>query len=436
MLNQSRSLLLIFTLLLFGCQKTAEPTATPTAAPAEISETALAAPTALAADPSGTPSSLYLPLTSSGQTSDTAAATTAPTDTPSFPIYQGTPISRSDFGIQVHLHQENIPRIFDHLQALGAGWVKAQVSWKLYQPYPDSYSEERFTELDNLVATAAARGISVLLSVSKAPEWSRPTTELDGPPIDYALYEGFMRYLAERYQGRVKAYELWNEPNLQREWNGTPLSGADFVTLMKLGAAGVRAGDAGAILISGAPATTGINDRIAAIDDRIYFREMINAGAADVVDAVGVHPYGWANPPDSSAAAPDAAAVSHNNHPSFFFKDTLLDYLSILKENGVEKPLWITEFGWGSFNRLEAAPPANAEFMSAVTEWQQAVYTLRAYQLAAEWDFVGPTILWNLNFGPLLGDAYSETGYSILRPDGSRRIVYLALEAMEKSADP
>lgn len=436
MLNQTRMLLLTITLLLFGCQKTADQPATPTAAPAAISESTRAAPTALPEAAAGTPSSLYLPLTSSGQGTSTAAPTTAPTVTPSYPIYEGAPISRNDFGVQIHLHQEDIPRLLAHLQSLGAGWVKVQVSWKLYQPYPDSYSVERFAELDNLVAAAADRNIAVLFSVSKAPEWSRPTTELDGPPIDYTLFEGFMRYLAERYQGRVKGYELWNEPNLQREWNGTPLSGADFVSLMSMGAAGVRAGDAKAILISGAPATTGINDQIAAIDDRVYFRDMINAGAADVVDAVGVHPYGWANPPDSSAAAPDAAAISHNNHPSFFFKDTLLDYRSILDQNGVDKPLWVTEFGWGSFDHLDASPPANAEFMTSVTEWQQAVYTLRAYQMAAEWDWIGPLILWNLNFGPLLGDAYSETGYSILRPDGSQRPVYLALEAMAKREEP
>ncbi len=325
-----------------------------------------------------------------------------------------------------------------HLDALDVGWVKVQVSWKLYQPYPDAYAEDRFAELDALVEAAAANDIRVLLSVSKAPEWSRPTTEMDGPPADYALYNQFMNFLANRYKDRVAAYELWNEPNLQREWNGSPLNAADLTRLIASGAAGVRAAGSSATLISAAPATTGINDGLTAIDDRLFLRGMLDAGIAQVVDGIGVHPYGWANPPDSSFAAPDPSVPTHNDHPSFFFQDTIADYQAMLAEYGAGSPLWVTEFGWGSFDQLSddegdpARPPQGAEFMSDVTEWEQAVYLLRALELGAE-NSVGPMIIWNLNFGPLLGHEYSETGYSILRPDGTRRPAYRSLENANKA---
>ena len=206
------------------------------------------------------------------------------------------------------------------------GWVKVQVSWKLYQPAPDQYSEERFGDLDKLVQAAQANNISVLLSVAKAPEWSRPTTELDGPPSNNDRFRQFMQALAQRYQGKVAAYELWNEPNLQREWNGGPLDAAALVALIQAGAEGIRTADPTALVISGAPAVTGINDGIVAIDDRVYFRAMLAAGVAELVDGFAVHPYGWANPPDTTVANPDTAVPSHNNHPSFFFQDTLQDY--------------------------------------------------------------------------------------------------------------
>jgi hypothetical protein len=156
---------------------------------------------------------------------------------------------------------------------------------------------------------------------------------------------------------------------------------------------------------------------------------MLATGVCDLVDAIGAHPYGWANPPDSRVGAPDPAIPSHNDHPSFFFQDTLFDYRAIIDEFGIDKPLWVTEFGWGSFAGFNAPPPEGVEFMAAVSEWQQAAYTLRAYELANEWEWVGPMILWNLNFGPLLGVQYSEAGFSILRPDGSARPVYRALAA-------
>ncbi len=192
----------------------------------------------------------------------TETATAAATTTPAFPRYAGAPLDGDLMGAQIHIHGEDIREMMGHLRALGMGWVKVQVSWKLYESAPGQYTEDRLRELDRLVEAAAANDIKVLLSVSKAPEWSRPTTELDGPPLDYDLYAGFMNFLAGRYQGRVAAYELWNEPNLQREWNGFPLNTADLVRLTAAGAAGVRAADPAAILISAAPATTGINDGV------------------------------------------------------------------------------------------------------------------------------------------------------------------------------
>lgn len=363
----------------------------------------------------------------------TATATPPPTETPpAYPTYAGPPLARNLLGIQLHIHREDYDVLFDWLEELPVGWVKVQVSWKLYEPSPGQLDAFRIDELDRFIARARAAGLQVLLSVAKAPEWSRPTTEMDGPPADYAAFTRFMQALAGRYQGQVAAYELWNEPNLQREWNGEPLSAARTAALIQAGAQGVAAADPGALLISAAPATTGIDDGVTAIDDRRFLREMVAAGLLQTVDGVGVHPYGWANPPDASAAAPDAVSPSHNNHPSFFFADTLHDYRAILVEAGYPvMPLWSTEFGWASYEGMEAAPPSGAEYMAHVNEWQQAAYTLRALALAEELHAGGPLFLWNLNFAPTFGNAFTESAYSILRPDGRPRPLFLALQALE-----
>jgi hypothetical protein len=198
----------------------------------------------------------------------------------------------------------------------------------------------------------------------------------------------------------------------------------------------VKAADPDAILVSGAPAATGINDGITAIDDRVYLQQMIDAGVAEIVDAIGAHPYGWANPPDSSFTNPDPAVPSHNDHPSFFFMDTLTDYRSILDLSGYQdKPLWVTEFGWGTFDGLDASPPEEVAFMAFVDETQQAVYTLRSYEMASQWPGVGPLFLWNLNFAPRLGSPYAESGYSLLRTDGSTRPAYLAMTTITKKVE-
>lgn len=398
--------------------------------PVAMTETAVSPTPFFSPMPSPSATATLLPAASPTPSSTPlATATPMPSATPNYPLYAGLPLDFAQMGVQIHFHHENLPMIFNHLQTLGVGWVKVQVSWKLYQPAPDRYDPDHFAELDEVVSLAATHQMAVLVSVSKAPEWSRPTTELDGPPRDYTLYQQFMAYLAARYQGRVAAYELWNEPNLQREWNGVPLVAADFVRLVQAGAAGVKTADSQATVISGALAPTGINDGETAVDDRVYLQQALAAGLGESIDAIGIHPYGWANPPDSHVLSPDVAIPSHNNHPSFFFYNTLWDYKTLLEQAGITRPLWVTEFGWGSFEGLGAPPPEEAVFMKDVSEWQQATYTLRAFELGQQWEWVGPMMLWNLNFGPLLGTDFPETGYSLLHPDGYPRPVYLALQA-------
>jgi hypothetical protein len=419
--------------MMVACSSESESSPEPTATETAVSPQPALAQTTSTSTPPPTNLSTNTPTIAA---LDTHTPTFTPT--PAYPLYDGPPLNRSDIGIQMHIQQVNLMPLIEHAQTLGVGWVKTQVSWKLYQPYPDQYSDDRLAELDAFVEAANARGLNILLNVAKAPEWSRPTTELDGPPLDYDLFRQFMQFLAERYQGRIAAYELWNEANLKREWNGSPLSAADTVALMEAGAAGARAVDPDAILVSGAPATTGINDGINAIDDRVYLRGMLDAGVGEVVDAIGVHPYGWGNPPESSVYDTESSVPSHNNHPSFFFKDTLDDYAALLDEYGVQKPLWATEFGWGSFEGIlnkegtPEPPPSGAEFMNYVSEWQQAEYILGAYKIAHERDEVGPLFLWNLNFGPILGTQFAESGYSVLRLDESQRPSYLALKHAEK----
>ena len=439
--NARRLWALLLALLLVACQRD-------TQTPPPTSATVTSAPQLPATRPASTATPqasatagefAFLPAISDAITfTPTPSPSPAPSLTPSptppaFPPYEGPVLDRTRLGVQIYLHRADLDPILNHVTDLGAGWVKVQVSWKVYQPEPDAYDDWRLRELDHLVSGATGRGLQVLLSVAKAPEWSRPTTEEDGPPQDFVLFRDFMEYLAGRYQGNVAAYELWNEPNLQREWNGMPLSAAEFVRLVEHGAAGVRAGDDRALIISGAPATTGVNDGVVAIDDRRYLRAMLAAGIGDIVDGLGVHPYGWANSPGASASDAQPSAPTHNDHPSFFFSDTLRQYRAVLEETGYEHLLlWSTEFGWGSFEGFGTQPPPEAQFMAHVSEWQQAQYTQEALALLHDWPGMGPVFLWNLNFAPVIGAGFSESGYSLLRPDGSRRPVYLALQNIPK----
>jgi hypothetical protein len=93
------------------------------------------------------------------------------TPTPAFPPFTGDrPIDRNKIGIQVHPFGENQEMIMQNLEALGVGWVKIQISWKLFQPDIDRLDDFWFTEADRLINGANDQDIKVLVSIAKAPE--------------------------------------------------------------------------------------------------------------------------------------------------------------------------------------------------------------------------------------------------------------------------
>jgi polysaccharide biosynthesis protein PslG len=352
---------------------------------------------------------------------------TFPTSRIASPAPTPTPVSKPDIGVQGQFVGPAGDSGIKSAANLGAGWIKQQIDWNSIEYARGLY---RWGELDQLVAEAQKYGLKIMFSVARAPGFSRPEpVEEDGPPSDFSIFRDFMHALSSRYQGRVAAYELWNEPNLKREWRGFALSADQFVELVKAGSAGVREGDPDAIIISGAPAVTGIDDGVEAIDDRRFFREMIAAGVDDLVDAIGVHPYGAANPPDERASDAAHLRSSYNNHPSFFFLDTIEDYHQILSDANINKPLWVTEFGWPSIEKFGGVDTTGWEYARAVTEADQATYLLRAIALRRDRSWLGPLIVWNLNIAPLLGADRSESAYGLLRPDGSERPAYRQLRA-------
>ncbi|MGD2144536.1 MAG: cellulase family glycosylhydrolase, partial [Anaerolineae bacterium] len=256
---------------------------------------------ASSSQPTAASGSVSLPGVGGG--SSTVVPTPRPTPTSGVEISEEItplppPVPKPGYGVQLHLAPgRELDKILRWARGLGVGWVKQQVEWHTIEHGPDDFD---WHTLDRVVEGADGFGFKVLLSVTHAPDWTRSAELESGPPTDYAQFGRFMEQLARRYRGRVEAYELWNEPNLAREWRGDTLDPARFVSLVAEGAHGVRAGDPDALIISGAPAVTGIDDGETAISDRAFLRGTYEAGIGQHVDAIGAHPYGYGNPPEES----------------------------------------------------------------------------------------------------------------------------------------
>jgi hypothetical protein len=328
-------------------------------------------------------------------------------------------------------------QITSTVKDMGFGWIKHQIVWKDFEP---SKGNINWGDIDALVNSCHGAGLNVLLSVVKAPTWARGAQadlSVNGPPANPQDLADFMGDMAERYRGKVQAYEVWNEQNLHYEWGNEALDANRYVQLLAAAYQAIKAKDPDAIVVSGAPTPTGANPPVA-IDDLVYLEQMYQAGLKNYCDAVGVHPSGYNVPPDANWRTwSDPTAVfrgpSDNHHHSWVFRGTMEGSREIMVRYGDSgKKLWPTEFGWASVDGLGVSPVPGYEYAADNTADEQARYIVRAFEMGKGWGWVGAMFLWNLNFGPVAGAEDEKAAFGILYPNWTPRPAHAAVHDMPK----
>lgn len=179
-------------------------------------------------DPNYTPPPTYTPMPS-----PTFPSGTLPPPA-TLPSADGTLLRADLMGVQIHtfLNDDDFSVMLDRAAELGVGWVKFQLSWKLYEPAQGQFSDFYHAMVLN-VQRASLRGFKTLISVAKAPDWARPPAVRgieDGPPADPQHLADFIAAFVRDVKPEfIDAIEVWNEPNLIREWRGGTISGADYM---------------------------------------------------------------------------------------------------------------------------------------------------------------------------------------------------------------
>jgi len=247
----------------------------------------------------------------------------------------------------------------------GFSWVRQGFPWREMEVGKGIFDwgvAERVVE--------ALEGFSIIAVVDSPPSWAQTEGLANSPPDNYRDLGDFLYALASRYQGRIKAYQIWREPNLASQW-GRP-NAAEYVALLRVAYLNIKAADPEALVISAglAPTESGLP---VAIPDDLFLRQIYQAGGRRYFDLLGVNAPGFKAPPDVS---PEQVAKSPlwGEHRAFCFR-RVEDLRRIMVENGDEaKKMAITEFGWSTDKRR----------WHAVTEEEQADYLVRAYRWARE----------------------------------------------------
>ncbi|MGH2368888.1 MAG: cellulase family glycosylhydrolase, partial [Chloroflexota bacterium] len=287
---------------------------------------------------------------------------------------------------------------------------------------------------DSIVDHAMSAPLNIIFSVVSSPSWSRADGRTDGPPDDYADFANFLSQLATRYQGQVRAYEIWNEQNFSREWGGGRINAGEYVELLKAAYTAIKAADPSAIVVTGALTPNGFTDPAVAIDDLTYLEGMYQYQDGIIKqfsDAIGAHAGGYNSPPQAEPFRPGMPVTAEfRDHPSFYFRriEQLRDVM--VRYGDADKKMWLTEFGWSTAN---AAP--GYEYGNDNTAAEQATYLVNAFNMAkTQYPWMGVMFVWNLNFATLpdLPASDEKPPFAILNRDWTPRPAYLALQQMVK----
>ncbi len=335
----------------------------------------------------------------------------------------------------LHLNQwwridDYFPRDLQATKDIGFGWVKQSIPWRNVEGY--NKGEYDWYRPDQMVKYTNEAGLKLLVRIDQQPLWSvegklppEAITE-NQPPYDYQDFGDFCGALAQRYTGQIAAYQVWNEPNLSREWGEQSPNPVEYTKLLKVCYEAIKRYDPEAIVISAGLAPTGTPPP-EAMPDADFLQGMYDAGAADYFDVLGLNAPGYKAPPTVS---PEEGESEEWGNGRWFVFRHVEDMREIMVQNGDgDKQVAILEMGWV----LEQNIHPNYEWFG-VTEEQQADYLVGAYEYAQEnWQpWIGLMTTLYLADADWTAQDNEQYWWAINLPDGTPRKAYQALQDMEK----
>jgi hypothetical protein len=152
------------------------------------------------------------------------------------------------FGINVFLEQEveewKIHKSLQLIRDAGFHWIRQQFPWediekpRKGQYWDTKYNKSTWDKYDRIVELARAYGLEIVARLDAPPPWSRHDGRARGdfaPPDNFDDYGDFVATVVSRYRGKIRFYQIWNEPNIYPEWGELDVNPEEYVRLLKIG---------------------------------------------------------------------------------------------------------------------------------------------------------------------------------------------------------
>jgi polysaccharide biosynthesis protein PslG len=287
------------------------------------------------------------------------------------------------------------------ISAAGFTWIRQQFAWDDIEVdgrglFTDSRNDHDgdgqvdtisgWDKYDEIVGLAEQYGLTIQVRLDSPPAWTHmnnPDIGAFAPPDDIQDYVNYAVAVATRYQGRLRFYQIWNEPNIYPEWGEQAVNPEAYNELLCRTYEALKAVDPNIVVISAAMAPT-ISLTGRDLNDLIYLQRMYDAGAGRCFDVMSVNGYGLNSGPTDRRMRPTTITFARNQ----YIRD-------IMVANGdTHKPVWISEAAW---NPVPLDDPSISDPLrfGRVTLDQATRYMPLAYERAQqEWNWVGVIFYW------------------------------------------
>jgi polysaccharide biosynthesis protein PslG len=256
-------------------------------------------------------------------------------------------------GVQFHgtwsdLTDDDRARILDAMKDAGVTWVRIDVGWSMLESNKGVFDPWAIKLVDRVFRMATDRGLKILGTFWRSPQWATGSTNRNVFPTNLADYAKAIERAARMWR-TVDAWEVWNEPNAVEF--ADPPDAVKYAELLKVAYPAVKRGNPKALVVGGGPMFV----------DTDWLAKMYAAGAQPFFDVMSVHPYqGNAAKPPTDPAKGKRERLLHT--------DALL---TLMESHGDEgKPIWFTEFGWSTHENVTGTPV----WFLGVSEKLQAKY--------------------------------------------------------------
>jgi len=275
---------------------------------------------------------------------------------------------------------------FGPMRTAGMKWIKVQ-----------SHGGDE----SGAINMAHSNGFKILLSVLGDK----------GKVMDPGYQDSYARDVAAMAAAGADGIEVWNEPNIDREWPNGQVNGANYTQLLAKAYNAIKSANGGTLVISAAPAPTGWWGAAGCgpdgCNDDTFQAQMAAAGAANDMDCVGEHYNSGTTSPSVSSGRPEG------NHYSWYFLPTLNLYYGAFG-----RKVCFTELGYltpEGYPSLASTAPGFA-WAEATTVAQQAAWLAEAAAISINSGKVRLMIVFNVDFDYYGSDP--QAGYAIIRKGG------------------